>query len=265
MKFGDFFNMDAKAISPMMSKKARNESHGYFEDMGKSGYDFGGGLEKYMRGVPDIGANFLDFIPKQSSSVKRSKGRSEDVGISGLAFHDVGEDYMGYIMKAANVKSGDYMSYLEGDTPRAFRTIGKEPKSITKRRFADKRMEVEYGAESLGFGIEGTERNIHRSARAASRRISETRADLKNTRNRFKVSKTGLTEETVGGRLIKKIKDYKERKESQKHLKGELEELVKSPDRQHVVQVEKDRYKREHTTVYSKNGNMINKRELESE
>jgi hypothetical protein len=224
-----------------------------------SGKSFGG----YLKSAPDMGSDFGVFLSK-SDIFGTGKKTGHDMGIGNTGLMSVGGDYMDYVAKAGNLKSDDFMSYLESGSPKAFRTIGKEPKNITKRRFADKDMQVEYGAESIGFATEGLERNIHKSAKNTFARAQKTRkeinAGVQKIKTNVKEGRLGFDEESVGGKLISKIKERKGRKEARK----EIEDFMANEDRQVLVQKREEDGKSK-LYRYVKEGKIMRKEEIRDE
>lgn len=224
------------------------------------GSDFGGGLEKYMRGVPDIGSDFGNYL-SDFGKFNAKEGNVLNMGLSNKIL-DIGGDYMNYVSKAGQIKTDDFMSYLEAGSPKAFRTIGKEPKSITKRRFADKDMELEYGAESIGFATEGLERNIHKSAKSTLKRAQRSKAEISSGYSSFrknvKEGRGGFDEGTVGAQIVKKVKDYKARRDAIK----EVDRFIKEDSSPAVYEVRKEGEKQK-IYKYTKAGTGIRREELE--
>lgn len=230
----------------------------------EKGFDGGKSLGDYMKGVPDIGSDFGSYVSKDSIfNMGGKKGTGSEFGLSGNMMN-IGGDYMTYVSKAGQIKNDDFMSYLESGSPKAFKTIGKEPKNITKRRFADKDMEVPYAAESIGFATEGLERNIHRSAKSTLKRASQTKREIssgvKNIKSNVKEGRLGFAEDSVGGRLVSKIKEHKGRKEARK----EIEDFMNQEDRQVLIQ-KRNEDGREKLIRYTKSGKLLRKEEIDNE
>jgi len=224
-----------------------------------SGKSFG----EYTKSVPDMGSDFGIFLSK-SDIFGTGKKSGHDMGFGNPSIMNVGGDYMDYVAKAGNLKSDNFMSYLESGSPKAFRTIGKEPKNITKRRFADKDMQVEYGAESIGFATEGMERNIHKSAKNTFERAQKSRkeisAGIQKIKSNVKEGRLGFDEDTVGSKLISKIKERKGRGAARK----EIEDFIANEDRQVLVQKREEDGKQK-LYRYIKEGKILRKEEIRDE
>jgi len=218
----------------------------------------------YIKSTPDMGSDFGVYLSKSDIFGSNKKaGRDKGFGVS-PSLMNVGGDYMDYVTKAANLKSDDFMSYLESGSPKAFRTIGKEPRAITKRRFADKDMQVEYGAESIGFATEGLERNIHRSAKNTFERArksgKEISSGVQKIKSNVKEGRLGFDEDTVGSRLVSKIKERRGRGAARK----EIEDFLANEDRQVLVQKQEEDGKQK-LYRYVKDGKLVRKEEIRDE